>query len=62
VEVIGTTSTAETIVLTRNEVSHARKMASRVALFITCEVELDQTQEPPVANGGRDVILDPWDL
>ena len=36
--------------------------AHQVALFVTSEIVLDRTPNPPVASGGRDVIVEPWNL
>lgn len=62
VEVKGTTTAGATIVLTRNEVEHVRNPVHRVALFVTSEIVLDRTQEPVVASGGRDRVIEPWRL
>lgn len=60
VEVKGTTSTGETVLLTRNEVEHAR-IFPRVALFVLSSIVL--SRDPggkPHASGGSRHVIDPW--
>ena len=62
VEVKGTTSAGVTVLMTKNEVNNARQMHPDVALFITADLEVDRSVDPPTASGGRDVVFDPWDI
>jgi hypothetical protein len=62
VEVKGTTGDGSSVLLTRNEVEHARCRHPNVALFVTAEVQLDRSCNPPHAYGGRDLVLAPWDI
>lgn len=64
VEVKGTTSNGGQILLTRNEVLHARDHARLVALFIVKNIVLTAAnpQASPEASGGLDVILEPWQI
>jgi hypothetical protein len=59
VEVKGTTSRGEQIILTRNEVDHAREQHPRIALAIVRNIDL-QDGNPPVASGGELAVFDPW--
>ena len=42
VEVKGTTSPGDRILLTRNEVTHARRMFPRVALYVLADIQLQR--------------------
>lgn len=62
VEVKGTQSPGESIILTRNEVLHAIR-STNVALYILTLIEL--TRVPgniPIASGGSPIVFDPWIL
>jgi hypothetical protein len=59
VEVKGTTTDGETVVLTRNEVEHAAiQKTYKIALFILHSIRLEKTK----ASGGTKVILNPWHI
>jgi hypothetical protein len=61
VEVKGTASTGERVVLTRNEVAHARAMHPDTALFVLADVTVvKEDGDTPSARGGREVIVQPW--
>ena len=61
VEVKGTTGAGAVVTLTANEVEHARER--RTALFVLSHVEVSYTDgDEPVASGGRECVLDPWDI
>jgi hypothetical protein len=63
VEVKGTTGGGTSVLLTTNEVEHARAQQPHVALFVVSEIQL--RREPgsePVASGGTVRILEPWDV
>lgn len=61
VEVKGTTGSGESVLLTANEVAHARARAPHVALFVVSDIQLVRQPEP-VASGGTVRIFDPWDI
>lgn len=58
VEVKGTTSRGASILLTANEVEHARDFP-HTALFVLHGIRV-RGNDPPVASGGRARIIDPW--
>jgi hypothetical protein len=63
VEVKGTQSDGRQILLTRNEVSHARETFPAVALFIVARIQLDRGDDGTVAAlGGTPIIREPWEL
>jgi hypothetical protein len=62
VEVKGTTSQGERVLLTRNEVFHAKRTESAVALFILARIILIKSDDSVVASGGTQIILDPWHI
>jgi hypothetical protein len=60
VEVKGTTTTGTEIILTPNEVNHARTYP-HVTLFILADIEVTRDAVGNIsASGGRPVLLDPW--
>jgi hypothetical protein len=59
VEVKGTASSGDCVLLTRNEVRHARAYRGQVALFLVSHVEIDSQG---AARGGRIVQFVPWDI
>ncbi len=61
VEVKGTTSDGATILLTPNEVSHARRQFPHVALFIVAGVRLNESPDA-AASGGYVALIEPWKL
>ncbi|UYN94376.1 MAG: DUF3883 domain-containing protein [Enhydrobacter sp.] len=58
VEVKGTTTNGSAVVLTYNEVKHARDPASSCALFVLHSIKLDRKK----ATGGQSRVLLPWEL
>jgi hypothetical protein len=62
VEVKGTTGAGASILLTPNEVRHAREHEAVVALFVVSGIELDREATPPRATGGTLRILNRWRL
>ena len=62
VEVKGTTTQGEAVLITRRELENAKRHFPNVALFVTSGISIDRTQKPPRASGGTDRILHPWDV
>jgi hypothetical protein len=60
VEVKGTTSRGNSILLTANEVAHARDFP-HTALFVLYGIRV-RAGDPPVATGGRARVFDPWQI
>lgn len=60
VEVKGTTGRGK-VLLTKNEVEHARKQYPHVALFVLSEIKLKKGT-PPACEGGEVLILHPWQI
>jgi len=58
VEVKGATSIGSSVLLTRNEVRHARENAGRVALFVVSEIASDSGS----CSGGTVSIFEPWNI
>jgi hypothetical protein len=62
VEVKGTTSIGEQIVLTKNEVAVHRARHPNNALIIVYSITLTRTQDNPSAEGGELMMLSPWEI
>lgn len=62
VEVKGTTSPGEVVILTRNEVLLHLKEHPHNALAVVHSIHLDRSEDPPVASGGTLVYEQPWAL
>ncbi|MEU7865321.1 DUF3883 domain-containing protein [Dactylosporangium sp. NPDC049140] len=60
IEVKGTTSLGESVILTRNEVDLHRKRYPNNALFIVHSIVLDRSKAGPTATGGVVVERRPW--
>ena len=59
VEVKGTTTVGESVILTKNEVGVSRRFP--YALFLVSETALDRSDpDAPKAGGGRCVLFHPW--
>ena len=56
VEVKGTTTTGQTIILTRSEVEHARDSRNSCTIFILHNIKLMKGK----ASGGKMIIISPW--
>ena len=57
----GTAGDGSEILLTPNEVEHARAFYPSVALFIVADVAVAGPEgEAPTASGGRVILLSPW--
>lgn len=57
IEVKGTSTAGETILLTRNEVGHAQDPQNRVALFVVSGILVDATN---TCSGGVVRVIEPW--
>ena len=63
VEVKGTTSDGRQILLTANEVKHARYRYPHVALFILANIKIERTSTGELqASGGEKHLIDPWNV
>lgn len=60
VEVKGTTSLGEEIILTRNEVELHRSEYPQNMLIVVSGIGLDRSVTPPVASGGTMRVVAPW--
>ncbi|MDQ2631116.1 MAG: DUF3883 domain-containing protein [Actinomycetota bacterium] len=60
VEVKGTTSSGAKVLLTRNEVEHARGTFPEIALFVVSGIGV--SGDPPRASGGSSRVISPWDV
>ena len=61
VEVKGTTSAGETVILTRNEVALHKREFPNNALIVCSKIALTKG-DPPVASGGELRIWEPWSI
>jgi hypothetical protein len=62
VEVKGTTSHGEAVVLTRNEVVHHTAAYPHNALVVVRNIILDRSTSPPTVSGGELFERQPWDI
>ncbi len=62
VEVKGTQTAGDEVLLTPNEVNFARDNKIEMALFIVHGITVDRQTEPPRASGGNKKIYEPWDV
>ncbi len=60
VEVKGTQSDGRQVVLTRNEVAHARDQFPHIALYVLSHVEVSEEAGQAEASGGEERLLEPW--
>jgi hypothetical protein len=61
IEVKGTISAGEKVVLTKNEVLLHRQEYPNNALIVVSHIELDRS-EPPSAKGGKIRFISPWEI
>jgi len=61
IEVKGTISLGEKVVLTKNEVLLHRQEYPNNALIVVSQIDLDRS-EPPLANGGKVLFISPWQI
>lgn len=59
VEVKGSTGPANTVILTRNEVTYQKEIYPFNALFVLSNIQLDSLPTP-VASGGEVLFISPW--
>jgi hypothetical protein len=59
VEVKGTTTGGEQVILTKNEVAHAQGHPGECVLFVVHDIEVAGDSEP-VASGGVEKMIEPW--
>jgi len=63
VEVKGTTGDGSSVILTKNEVRHAREQHPHIALFVVHGIALERRgTDTPVATGGKVRVFEPWNL
>lgn len=62
VEVKGTTSDGDEVVLTKNEVELHREVTPSSMLIVVANVHLDRTVMPPAASEGELRCIHPWDI
>ena len=62
VEVKGTTSAGMRVLLTRNEVTHAREWHPNLALVVVSGIKLAAVAGSPQASGGAVLVVHPWQL
>ena len=62
VEVKGTTGAGKSVILTRNEVAHARENKQRMALVIVNCIDLNLDDGKLKASGGVVHVYNPWDV
>ena len=61
-EVKGTQTAGSYIILTRNEVRHARENKGQMALYVLHSISIREEKEKSVASGGKPIILNPWNI
>lgn len=62
IEVKGTASAGEAVVLTRNEVDHHRKAFPNNSLIVVSGIELDRSGDEPTASGGQLREIRGWEI
>ena len=62
VEVKGTTSTGEQIVLTKNEIAAHCMRHPNNALIVVHSISLTRASDTPSADGGELIVLSPWEI
>ena len=60
VEVKGTQSDGRQVLLTKNEVAHARSNFPHVALYILAQVDVSEDSGRVEASGGEESMIEPW--
>ena len=62
VEVKGTQTRGESILITKNEYLNAERYRGKVALYILHSVKVTGKEENTKASGGKEIFLNPWDI
>ncbi|MCP2270005.1 protein of unknown function (DUF3883) [Actinokineospora diospyrosa] len=62
VEVKGTTSNGDEVILTKNEVDLMRRVHPHSMLIVIHDIHLDRTGTKPLASGGTRTVFHPWDV
>ena len=62
IEVKGTTSLGEKVILTKNEVKHAKRVHPHMALVVVSEITVSGSESRPRCSGGSTNVIDPWDV
>jgi hypothetical protein len=62
IEVKGTTTLADSVFLTRNEVDHARSSPAKAVLFVVHSVLITRGESGVAATGGTHSIYSPWNV
>ena len=62
VEVKGTQTSGDGLLLTREEVKFARQNKTDMALFVVYGIIVDKLADPPSASGGTTRLYEPWDI
>ncbi len=63
VEVKGTQTSGDTVLVTANEANHATFNKNRAILFVVSSIEVKRGRNgQPVANGGTRRIISPWEI
>jgi hypothetical protein len=62
VEVKGTTSSGRSVLLTPNEVHHARTTVAELALFVVANIQVAQDAAQLQATGGDVQLIMPWTI
>jgi hypothetical protein len=64
IEVKGTTTRGEEVILTPHEVRHVydQQCDAEHALFVLSDVQIDSPSDHPICSGGRSTVLIPWQL
>jgi len=60
VEVKGSTTSAAEVILTRNEVDHAKIRYPNVCLFVVANIVLDMKEDGAHCDGGEATLFRPW--
>lgn len=62
VEVKGTQTPGEEVLLTPGEVTFARQNKTEMALLVVHGITVDKQADPPSASGGTTRLCEPWDI
>ena len=62
VEVKGTTGEGESVILTKNEVEHAKSNPGSVALFVVRRIKIERDASGPSCSGGEIIHFWPWEI